>query len=228
MEKYTTQFNSFFWIEDKPSQYSDIYLQKSKKYLRFISFLPWLEFVWVGNSIWLWYANKNSDIDLFVVTSPNMLWFVRFFMTLYFQILWLRKNKNKHAWRFCLSFFMTSRSLNFWPFLIENDIYMYFWIKNLKVIIDNSNISERIISENKDNFKLQDIKLNRDYILPRNKLSRLKFNTFNNIIKKVFYKRTYNKYLELWKPFWITITEDILKFHNNDKRKTIRNNIEMI
>lgn len=44
-------------------------------------------------------------------------------------------------------------------------------------------------------------------------------------LKSIFLPKTKKTFEKLWKPFWVIISNDILKFHNDDKRKEIRDKI---
>ncbi len=44
----------------------------------------------------------------------------------------------------------------------------------------------------------------------------------NNILKKLFLPKTLNHYKKIWKPYWVIINDDLLKFHNWDIRKQIK------
>jgi hypothetical protein len=43
--------------------------------------------VGIGNTISMNCAKSTSDIDLYIVTTPNRMWVVRILITLIFQIL---------------------------------------------------------------------------------------------------------------------------------------------
>jgi hypothetical protein len=44
-------------------------------------------------------------------------------------------------------------------------------------------------------------------------------------LKSIFIPKTKKSFKEIWKPFWVIINDNMLKFHNNDKRKKIRDTI---
>jgi len=99
---------SYFWIKENPSEIEKKFYEKTEKYLNYIKWLPGLKLVWIWNSISMNSATKDSDIDLFIITEEKRMWTVRILTTLIFQLLWVRKDNNNHAWRFCLSFFATT------------------------------------------------------------------------------------------------------------------------
>ena len=75
--------------------------------MKWVSWIPGLRMVAICNSLSMYASDADSDIDLFVVTEKNRLWFVRILMTIVFQILGVRRHGNHVAKRFCLSFFST-------------------------------------------------------------------------------------------------------------------------
>jgi len=102
----------------------------------------------ICNSISMNAAKESSDIDLFIVTSPHRLWYVRIMVTLYFQLRGLRKTERKHAGKFCLSFFCTTDGMNFWEFALEKDIYLYYWILAMKPIVNNNRCYQKFVEIN--------------------------------------------------------------------------------
>jgi len=41
----------------------------------------------------------------------------------------------------------------------------------------------------------------------------------NNLFKALFLPKTINHYESLWKPMWVIINDNMLKFHDNDIRE---------
>jgi len=147
-KKEHDKFIEYFWVKDKPTKIEKWFYKKTEKYLGFIKWIPWLKMVWIWNSISMNCASENSDIDLFIVTSPNTMWLNRILITFIFQIFWVRKTATKHAWRLCLSFFATTDWLNFKNWKIKDDIYLYFWIIYFKPILDFDNTYTYFIKQN--------------------------------------------------------------------------------
>lgn len=226
------KFKDYFWIQEKPWKWDSIYIKKAKKYIWYIKWIPWLRMIWVWNSTSMNYGTKESDIDLFIVTEKNRMRLVRILITLIFQILWIRKTNKKHAWRFCLSFFVTTDWLDFWNFALENDIYLYFWIIYFKPILDYNNTYDTFLEKNSkwaDLSQYQDIiKENKKciyYKKDRKKQQPYLLNSIDTVCKKLFFPKTLKHYEKLWKPYGVIIGDDILKFHNNDQRKHITKHI---
>lgn len=232
IQKYTSldkiKFDKLLNNKSEESKIEKSFYRKTEKYLKFIKWIPWIKMVWIGNSISMNSASKNSDIDLLIVSDKNKMWLVRILVTLIFQILWVRKNDKHHAGRFCLSFFCTVDWLDFSKFALKKDPYLYFWILYFKPILDFWNTYDLFIEKNKswaDFWEFKEIiENNRKYI----KYSKIPLLTreglgvaLNNFFKKIFLPKTLKHYNKIGKPYWIIINDNILKFHNWDIRKEI-------
>lgn len=227
LEKFRKLQNS----KDNPWDIEKKLIEKTIKYVNYIKWAPWLKMIAIWNSVAMNSANDESDIDLFIVAAPNRIWIVRILITLIFQVLWVRKTDKHHKGRFCLSFFCTTNALNFESIAIENDIYLYNRILSLKPILNYDNTYQKFIEENskwmKINYEFKEWQL----IKIQNKSSSINewqsliLNFLEKLLKSIFFSKTKKTFEKLWKPFWVIINEDILKFHNDDKRIKIRNKI---
>lgn len=234
-EKQNSDFHTHFGIQAKPWVIEKSFYRRLNKYLIYIQWIPWLRMIWVGNSLSMNCAKSSSDIDLYIVTAPNRMWLVRIFITLIFQVLWVRKTPKHHAGRFCLSFFSTTDALDFWNFKIHNDIYLYFWILYFKPILDINNTYSHFINSNKSwaNFSKypEIIQENKKYIKcsknisERNIFSKI-WDILDNFLKKTFLPKTLRHYEKIWKPYWVIINNNMLKFHNGDIRREIAEKIK--
>lgn len=258
-EKYN-KFIEYFQIKEEPSEIEEDFYKKTEQYLKYIKWVPWLKMVWIWNSISMNCADKDSDIDLFIITDKNRIWTVRIMITLIFQILWVRKDDKNHAWRFCLSFFSTTSWMNFKNFALEDDIYLFFWIIYLKPILDYDNTYQKFLESNETwcnfwwyeniltnnlNFikhsnnknkhvgiagmhspqKWFNSKIRKTCLSSLQKILKFPWDILEFIIKLIFLQKSLNTYNKLWKPFWVIINNDMLKFHNDDIREKIKKEI---
>lgn len=225
------KFKDYFKISENPSEIDTYLFNKTYKYISYIKWIPWIKFIWIWNSVSMFSSNKNSDIDLFIITSSKRMWFVRIILILIFQLLWVRKTNKFHAKRFCLSFFCTINWINFENFALKNDIYLYFWIIYLKPILDFDNTYNKFISSqrwlNIDDYN-NIIENNKKFI----KFSWVSFwdkckifDFIDNFLEKIFLSRTIKSFEKLSKPYGIIINKNMLKFHNNDKRIQIKKDL---
>jgi hypothetical protein len=93
-------------------------------------------------------THPASDIDLFIITRPGMIWFVRFWSTL---ILWIHgvwRRDADIAGNLCLSFFVTTETMDLSHIAIENDIYLYYWIYYMRPIVDKNKTYEQFLMAN--------------------------------------------------------------------------------
>ena len=57
------------------------------------------------------------------------------------------------------------------------------------------------------------------------KFMRSIWDCIESLLKKIFLKKTLKSYERLWKPFWVIISDTMLKFHDQDRRKEIRDRV---
>ncbi len=222
------KFKTYFHIKNTPSATDRELFAKTYTYIPYIKWIPGIAFIWVGNSTSMFASNNESDIDLFIITSPNRMWIVRVLTTLIFWILWVRKTAKYHEKRFCLSFFATTDELDFKKFALENDIYLYFWIVYLKPILDFNNTYETFLNTQSwaDISEYKHIKEeNKKFIHFQGKMkgknSKI-LDIINFFLEKIFLPKTLKSYEKLKKPYGIIISKNMLKFHDNDQRKIIK------
>ena len=228
------KFKKYFDIKENQSDIEKIFFKKTYKYINYIKWIPWLKMISIWNSLAMNNANSESDIDLYIVTTRNSMWLNRIIITFLFQIIWVRKNDKKHAGRFCLSFFSTLDWMDFRKWKIENDIYLYFWIIYMKPILDYNNTYDNFINLNKEWLEINEYE---DIINNNKKFIQYKKNTKNwlildkiitildKVVKKLLLPKTLSHFEKIWKPYWVIINDDLLKFHNNDIRKEIKKEI---
>lgn len=221
-EKDVLKLEKYLGVKKAPGKHEKKLWEKVWKHSYIFSKIPGVLCICVWNSLSMNAAHKDSDIDLFIIARKNRIWTVRILFTLLLFFIWERKNARNHAWKFCLSFFITENALNFDTIAIENDIYLSYWIHNLKPIINREKTYERFMHTN---FPSQ-------YESPSNKnipttffLSRFFWNIIEYIYKWIFLPKTKKSFQKLWKPFGVIISDDILKFHDADRRKEIRSTI---
>lgn len=306
MKPYKEKFDSLLWVKTEPNNHEKKLFQKGQFYIAKLAWIPGIEMIAIGNSLSMYATHQDSDIDLFIITQPHMLWFVRFFVTLFLwkKSVW-RKGKDIRE-NFCLWFFISTESVNLSKIAIKDDIYLYYWIYYLKPIYNRNNTYENFLNSNnwvqiektqkKENLKyvispvpffickffvsikkyfrkefqavwsrgfleggsfwnLENRAENRNqndagkietfgtfshtstwennnwklYEDPEINSGRQKYIEFykkiNQIIRFFLLPKTQKNYLKLWSPDGVIISDTMLKFHDQDKRKLIRDRI---
>jgi hypothetical protein len=226
MFEYHEKFKKYFNIKEIACEREEFLYKKVLKYTKSISKIPCVKGIFVCNSLSMNATNENSDIDLFIVSSNNRLWIVRILTTLYFQILGMRRTSNKIKNNFCLSFFSTEKGVaNFDDIKIEDDIYLFFWVYYLKTIVDKNDIYKKLLNS----FNIENVNPDFDKykidINYKNKEINSFFNFSEYLLKKIFIKKTINHKKKLQDPWGVIINDDMLKFHDNDIRKKVKNEI---
>ena len=106
---------------------SEIKLLKLKKYLPLFIACPYTRAIFLGGSISLGTARKESDIDIFVVSKNNRVWINKFFMTLTLSLAGERRTKKILTDKFCLNVFLSNKN----PVLPHCDSVGAIFYKNL-------------------------------------------------------------------------------------------------
>ena len=144
-------------------------------------------------------ADGDSDIDLFIETAPGMLWTGRVMTTLFFSLLGVRRHGKYVKGRFCLSFFAVENA-DLGKVAVENDAYLYEWARRL-IPVDGKGFPENPKSPPP--------------------LARI----VERALKAAFLPKTLREYERLGKPWGIVISDEFLKFHPEDRRLEIREEV---
>lgn len=90
-------------------------LKTARKISRILIRFPYVRGVAVSGSLSKNYADENSDIDLFIITSANRLWIARTVMHLFKKLTFLVNKQNF----FCMNYYIDEQGLE----IIEKNIY---------------------------------------------------------------------------------------------------------
>lgn len=77
-------------------------LAVAKRIARFLSRFPYVQTIAVSGSLSKYYADENTDIDFFIITSPNRLWIARTLMHLFKKLTFV---VGKQHW-FCMNYYI--------------------------------------------------------------------------------------------------------------------------
>lgn len=86
MLQFKEKFDTYMGVKDAPNAREKTLFERAKKYTRYLSYIPGIQMIAVVNSLSMNATNEESDIDLFIITRPGSIWFVRFFAT---SMLWI-------------------------------------------------------------------------------------------------------------------------------------------
>jgi predicted nucleotidyltransferase len=105
-------------------------LQNAEKIISLLSKFPFVRGIAVSGSISKNFADNRSDIDLFIITSPNRLWIARTFLHCFNKLTFL---VNKQHF-FCMNYFVDEDHLE----IAEKNIYTATEIATLIPLQGNS------------------------------------------------------------------------------------------
>ena len=194
--------------------------------------IPFVDSIYVCNSVSFKSVNENSDIDLFIVCKNNRIFLAKFFIWLFFKLFWIYGTHEKN--KFCIWFYITKDYQDLYPISINPiDLYLAYWIAHLQWLY-SENWEFNIY---KENIWVKSIIPN--FALKEKKILNIEKTSWKWIIKKIletlfwwdflnkiiwfFWKKRMikwkNKLWSKWKS--IIISDNILKFQAPDIRKRV-------
>lgn len=236
--QYHPQICDLFNREQEKSEIMKEYVEFCNHHWSIWRSIPFVEQVYLANSITFNALHEWSDIDVFIVVKCWRLWLVRLFVRVALFVKWILRTWSKVTKKVCTSFFVDSKHCNLYPLLLQPlDIYFIFWIAHL-VPWYSSQIkeSDKIWKHNKRlkgympyHPLKQVIRLENDFYFGTTKLrdviERLLSKWLGDICNSLV--SLFWKPIMLWKRkilgkvWWgIIISDTMLKFHG-DKRKDI-------
>ncbi len=134
---------------DKKNEYMDFFLTFIKKYSRLYRSIPFIQSIYLCNSITFNALHKDSDIDIFIVTKKWALWRARLRSAIMFFVFGLKRGvvRGKKK-KFCLSFYITNTHQNLYNIMLpQNDIYFIYRLAHLVPLYQET--PENIYKHNK-------------------------------------------------------------------------------
>jgi hypothetical protein len=202
--------------------------------LRRLRHVPWLRLAAVCNTVAMGLPRRRSDIDIFLVTVPQRLWLVRLFA----HALLLLQTRTRRGGRvqdaICLSFSLSTQALALAPLAkMPEDPYLHVWLRTLVPVIDVEGTYTAFL---KANPTFVDTAAHIDTAVPHRlfpsrcakAVERWSPDAIarwaNRLAHRVQYPRiirnTKSRVHETGTD--VVVTDDLLKFHEEDKREAIR------
>lgn len=208
-------------------------LRRTAKYF---SLLPAIRCVAAANTLAWWSTSKDSDIDLYIVTKPGHIWSSRFWLVLPFLLLGRRPSHGQSVTiqdPFCFSFFSTDEALNLERLCLPRDYYMAFWVRSLVPVLDRDGSFEAVQTENRwASRTLPNAQPRRHHhrhvpsMLPS---LPMQWRVTESLFRSVQRDRLPVHLREIANlDSRVVVTDDILKFHDNDRRAQYRDAYESL
>jgi len=209
----------------------------AKKAIKKIHWIPFVEAVFVCNTVAFGWPKKESDVDVFVVVKKGRLWLTRFLVTTRLSFANLRRNKKQVSDKICLSFYVTDDNLDLSEICMDSeDVYLVYWLNFLIPVYDPKYVRVDLRKHNRwvEQFTVRFLlsKTLKRYAVRHTFASR-KLKRFFEIVWSGMYGsllETQAKKLQKLKmkknknslqdkhDTRVVITDSMLKFHENDRR----------
>ncbi len=202
----------------------------------YFSLLPGVRSVAAGNTLAWWSTTKDSDIDLYIVTRPGLIWSTRFWLVLPFL---LRGRRPTHGQSlnvqdpFCFSFFSTSQRLNVEELCIPRDYYMAFWVRSLVPVLDRDGSLRELQTQNRwasQRLPNAQPRAHHHRHEPRRVFPiPFQWKLTESLFRSVQRSRLPGHLREMANlDSRVVVTDEVLKFHDNDRREQYRDTFESL
>lgn len=139
----------------KPCTWFQEYIDLVHKYGRLRRSLPYIEAIYLSDSITFNSLKENSDIDLFVVTASGRVWSAKLWSSLFLWILWMKRSRKKKKQKFSVNFYVSKDALNLQSIkLAPGDPYLIYWLAHLVVLYQR--LPDQSIDIYEENYRLRD------------------------------------------------------------------------
>lgn len=135
------------------TQQSANFLRKAKLVAYILQLIPWIKLIGISGGLAMNNADKNDDIDLFIVTAKNRLWLSRLILIGILDILRIRRqpkmSSEKASGKLCLNILLEEDKLS-----QENkDIFIAHEVLQMKVLWQRGNTYKNYLEDNQWIFK---------------------------------------------------------------------------
>ncbi|MDR0369626.1 MAG: hypothetical protein LBH96_03840 [Candidatus Peribacteria bacterium] len=148
-QKLSTPSHEF--SRNKKNTLMEEYLEIIEDFENIYKSIPFIEEIYLCNSISFNALHSESDIDLFIITQPKRIRTAKFRAMILFFFRKSKRTLKKKKRRFCLSFFVTSDEQNLYKISLKSiDIYLAYWIQHLVLLYkDNPEKKSLLFKKNK-------------------------------------------------------------------------------
>lgn len=209
-------------------------IKKAQRMARILGLVPGVKMIAIVSNLGYLNADKDADIDLFMVAEKGKIWAVRFWSVILMKILGQRPNKQAIKDKICLSYYVTEDNLNLEQTKVaELDRHLVYLTAQCLPLYSEDGLWEKYVRQNEWlkkyllNFEYSD-KTKKFIIKPR--LLWLK-----SIIAKteLGFEQRFYKEIQLRKMAAelkqamnqgdqkVIVNDQMLKLHLNDKREEI-------
>ena len=121
-------------------------INKNKECLTILSRIPWIKLIGITGSVAALNAEKEDDLDIFVVTAKNRVWLTRGFVILILIALKKYPNRESTNLKVCPNIFVDEDHIS-WP-TEKRNIYTAHEVAMLQPYFDKDSAYFRFLNEN--------------------------------------------------------------------------------
>ena len=142
------EYNEKFKVRSSKFKISLTKIARVRRYLDFISKFPQIRLIGLSGSVAMLNANKNDDVDLFIVSARNRLWTARFIANMAAWLYGLKRGRSEKRARnkICLNLFFSESHLKISKKLRTE--YMAHEVLQMMPILDINQTYRKFLSEN--------------------------------------------------------------------------------
>lgn len=207
-----------------------------RRTVKYFSLLPGVRAVAAANTLAWWSTTRDSDIDLYIVTKPGHIWSTRFWLVVPFLLLGRRPGHGQSTSvqdPFCFSFFSTSASLNLEALCLPRDHYMAFWVRSLVPVLDRDGSLEAVQTQNRWASRTlpnaQSRRRHHRHVSSTLPSLPIQWRFTEPVFRAVQRDRLPTHLREIANlDSRVVVTDDMLKFHDNDRRAEFRDRFESL
>jgi len=153
LKKYIAQENGFWFLRGRQDMWlsriqatkdSEEKLARVFKYRWVFKGVPFLSGAFVSGSVAGGWPGKESDIDILIVAKRGRIWTARLFLTLFTNVLGIRRKGADIANQLCLNHYITDGALEI-PFQSLYNVHTYV---NLIPVVNRHTVFERFFRTN--------------------------------------------------------------------------------
>lgn len=103
-------------------------LKKARRWTKFFRLIPSVKAVVVINSIAIGNPHDESDIDLFIITSPNRIFLTKGFLMYFLRLVRQLEDQHSSAGKFSLGMFLTTKGIKMDKDMMKiNEPHLVHW-----------------------------------------------------------------------------------------------------
>jgi len=134
---------------EKRAKESDKKIIYAKKTIALLSFIPTVVFIGISGSVAMSNCKKEDDIDLFIISRKNTVWFTRLCILLLLQLIGERRRRydTRGTNQMCVNMFLSENALMLSKY--RQNLYTAHEVARMIPMFERDNMHSRFLSANR-------------------------------------------------------------------------------